>query len=339
MAAEVTAAAKLPFEVKCMIAEALKRPSDLARLCRVSNTWYDAGIRKLYRHVRFDIGVLDDVKLMATTLNLRNRGLRYVRTVELGIAAGGLGRQVDATISAILDLLPKDSIERFRWRSWVTLSRSTLRKILLQQTKMSTVQAFHADHLTNVVLPDSDDSVTTFHDFDGGDLLESSCARTCRRSYKPTSALQHCKKLRLCIQSEESFEISRIFLSECQPRDLTIRIHPNDKNLRFMSALVAAPQASAQPTNYACAFVERLCDNLDWHHYSSSMQNLGSLTLVNADLINSSIWVRMIPFTSLHTLRFCGCSDLEQFISYLETSRGCLGCRCGAFAVGFILSL
>ncbi|KAF2227707.1 hypothetical protein BDZ85DRAFT_254721 [Elsinoe ampelina] len=318
MGTNQSAGARLPIEVKCMIAEALNCPSDLANLSYVSHTWYDAAIRKLYRCLRFDIGSQNDVQLMAMTLNSRNNGLRYVKEVDLDLAVGGFQSQADATISVLLKLLPEDSLSRFHWRSWARLSQDTLRVLLCRQKKMSSVQTFHAAGLLDRLPPTptlvANGSGVGPRELDGGDLIYGSGYMVPIRPTQTTGSLNHCVKLELFIQSRESFELSRILLSECKPVELSIRICRNVKNLSFMSVSGSPSTTAVQQGNHSGNFIRKLCQNRPWVTGLSSLNKLRSLTLFNIDLTQHSDWVSLVPFRALHTLRLRACSGLRSFL-------------------------
>ncbi|KAF4554559.1 Hypothetical protein D9617_4g003140 [Elsinoe fawcettii] len=298
-----TAAAKLPFEVQCMIAQALGRPSDLYRLSLVCRTWYDAAIQSLYCHLRFRIGNQDDVQLASTTLNIRNRGLKHVKSVHLSLIPAGFRSQADTTIRALLAAIPEDALHSFHWDDWAELTQPTLRLLLTRQKKMKVVQAFHVQNLCR--------SASSVHNIKDHDLIFP------RTPGQGLRALDRCEELTLSIQSWESSEISRILLSKSRPLALTLRVRRNVQKLRFMVGAdeVIPPVTTAYLNEFPRKFVERLCSNSAKASPTTSMNRLKSLTLFNAEFSNCfDTWDRFVPFANLRTLRLRSCRGLSQFL-------------------------
>ena len=99
----------------------ITRPSDLKSLCLTSRETRDVAVRRLYRKVFLDIGGAKAV-LVSGFLARDNPGIPHVRdvTVYFPTASSINGRATQLTQAhfvthMLLDSLPSNSLEAFRW--------------------------------------------------------------------------------------------------------------------------------------------------------------------------------------------------------------------------------
>ena len=94
------------------------RPTDLKSLCLVNKQLHELAVKPLYRNVSLDLGSGHDSRL-AGFLSPKNIGLKHVRQIRLYLAnirdRCNQKRQADFATQMLLEFLPEDVLEEFRW--------------------------------------------------------------------------------------------------------------------------------------------------------------------------------------------------------------------------------
>lgn len=82
--------------------------------------------------MRLRIGGDIDFKLVPT-FNSRNKGLRYIKHLDLACANDSRRPQLDMTFSLIVENIPHDNLLSFRWNTWNNTSVDNICRLLYSQ--------------------------------------------------------------------------------------------------------------------------------------------------------------------------------------------------------------
>lgn len=87
-------------------------------MCLVNKQFHELAVKPLYRNVSFDLGSPNDNRLSGF-LNPHNKGLRHIRQVRLYLAnvrdRCNQKQQANFAARMMLEFLPEDILEEFRW--------------------------------------------------------------------------------------------------------------------------------------------------------------------------------------------------------------------------------
>lgn len=236
---------------------------------------------------RTDIGLVH-------TLNPRNRGLRYVKHLELNCDPDQHQSQLDMTFSLMIGKTPRDNLRSVCWNNWRGISYENVKRLLSTQTRLVATQGIP----TNAV----------------------ACCRIESLLACKASSLSCVEELVLLIDSETSFKVSTWFLVHIRPlRSSTVRVSRGMRKLDF----IHTDSQATPPQTVPQAFVQQLLGNYLMvqaePRLRTDLTKLTTLTLSNVNLASSfEVWSGLVHFERLQTLQLRNCSSSATFLDGLS---------------------
>ncbi|KAI9878317.1 MAG: hypothetical protein M1830_001250 [Pleopsidium flavum] len=138
----------LSLDLKSLIISYIDRPTDLKSLCLTSKDVRDVAVRELYRNVSFDMGSHKDVHV-SSFLARDNPGLPYVREIAIHLLGcqnsssaerNAQIRQAHFVVRLLLDHLPSDILEAFRWQTWKPFSAKNFLLLCKRQKHLRCIE-------------------------------------------------------------------------------------------------------------------------------------------------------------------------------------------------------
>ncbi|RMZ12132.1 hypothetical protein D0860_03091 [Hortaea werneckii] len=204
----------LETEIKAAIVEKVLRPTDLKSLCLVNKQLHELAVKPLYRNVSLDLGSGHDSRL-ASFLSPKNIGLKHVRQVRLYLAnirdRCNQKRQADFATQMLLEFLPEDVLEEFRWVRtssdpdlwcpWESFPAESLKLLYSRQRRMKWLEVMSLDR---DVLPDLKQNPKLQNDL-----------------------FSNARKLALYPENRQTLELSRFFVEKTSDRLEELIVHCN----------------------------------------------------------------------------------------------------------------
>ncbi|KAI9871354.1 MAG: hypothetical protein M1830_002991 [Pleopsidium flavum] len=138
----------LSLDLKSLIISYIDRPTDLKSLCLTSKDVRDVAVRELYRNVSFDMGSHKDIHV-SSFLARDNPGLPYVREIAIHLLGcqnsssaerDAQIRQAHFVARLLLDHLPSDILEAFRWQTWKPFSAKNFLLLCKRQKHLRCIE-------------------------------------------------------------------------------------------------------------------------------------------------------------------------------------------------------
>ncbi|KAI9722836.1 MAG: hypothetical protein M1828_004402 [Chrysothrix sp. TS-e1954] len=128
----------------------------MVSLCLTSKQLHRLVVRRLYRTVHLHLGGTKDTNI-AALLNPSNIGVQHIKHIDLyhdysrdhndeeENAIENLSRHTVFAVRMMLEFLPKDQLEKFRWHPWSKFSAENLVLLYRKQKKLKWHEAFTVD--------------------------------------------------------------------------------------------------------------------------------------------------------------------------------------------------
>ncbi|KAM3414131.1 hypothetical protein BST61_g10789 [Cercospora zeina] len=330
----------LSEELLGLIIERVLRPSDLKNVCLVSKKFHSIAVRSLYRNVALDLGSDHDTRL-SSFLNPRNLGLQYIRQLRLYLAETGdrcnQERQAQFATRMILEFLPEDVLEEFRYvyyktgsredavaeRAWratiIDLRTPTAREDAdansYYRNSWCPWKAFSADTLLLLYKRQRKMKWLEVMDLDRDVLPEL------KKAVKSTRSMFQCtRKLALYPENRQTLALSGFFLERCKEHLEELIVHCNFNDLggpsvpdgRELNDSATEPGLLSR-TIFASLMPFDKCEPL---------KNLTSLRLHRISLRScADTWCQFINFQQLENLRLYHCAGADTLLGQLSKSR------------------
>lgn len=148
----------LPHDIHSHILSFVVRPTDQVSLCLTCKHFHEIVVRQLYKVVELDLGGEKDERLPAF-LSPDNIGVKWIREVELYMehhedkySPCNFSRQANFSVKLLLQMLPRNQLELFRWHPWEIFSADNMVLLLQKQKRLKWVGAIGLDKPWNAAL-------------------------------------------------------------------------------------------------------------------------------------------------------------------------------------------
>ena len=272
----------------------ITRPSDLKNVCLVNKRLHEAAVKPLYHEVVLNLGSRDDARLTAF-LNPRNIGLKHIRQVWLHLAPSDDLKskipQAHLATRMILEFLPEDILDEFRWVPWQAFLTDNLLLLYKKQRKMRRLEVMELDRSVLSQLKNQ----PNLHN------QVFSCAR----------------KLSLYPESRETLDLCGFYVGNTAHSLEGLHIQPKFPELQNSVAWLepgGLNDSATQPGLLSCSVFAHMMP-LD---KSSPLPKLKSLQLQKINLRNAAdTWCKIVDFTKIETLKLFGCPGVDSLFGQL----------------------
>ncbi|KAK4548740.1 hypothetical protein LTR36_008513 [Oleoguttula mirabilis] len=293
----------LETEIKALII----RPSDLKNVCLVSKQLHEIAVKPLYRNISFDLGGTNDTRL-AGLLNPHNKGLKHIRRIRLYLAnvrdRCNQKQQANFATRMLLEFLPEDVLEEFRWDDawcpWEPFSTDNLLLLYKKQRRMKWLEVMDLDR---EVLPELKKNPKIQRDM-----------------------FSHARKLALYPENRTSLNLCHFFVEKTTEvlEELIVHTNFDSDDPRGHSPPPGFPASSIDSRElHDSATGPGLLSRTIFSHMvpfekCTPFKNLRSLHLHKVSLrYSTDTWCKFVDFTNLEHLSIYNCSGADSLFGQL----------------------
>ncbi|RMY95695.1 hypothetical protein D0861_00525 [Hortaea werneckii] len=301
----------LETEIKAAIVEKVLRPTDLKSLCLVNKQLHELAVKPLYRNVSLDLGSGHDSRL-AGFLSPKNIGLKHVRQVRLYLAnirdRCNQKRQADFATQMLLEFLPEDVLEEFRWVRmssdpdlwcpWESFPAESLELLYSRQRRMKWLEVMSLDR---DVLPD---------------LKQNPKLQT--------DLFCNARKLALYPENRQTLELSRFFVEKTSHRLEELIVHcnfdsPDPRDHGPSSPNVINPRELNDSATGPGLLTRTIFAEMLPFDRCTPFPKLKSLRLHRISLrYSADTWCQFINFHDIEQLRIYNCPGADSLLGQLS---------------------
>ncbi|KAK5115176.1 hypothetical protein LTR85_009934 [Meristemomyces frigidus] len=291
----------LETEIKALV---INRPSDLKSICLVNKQFHELAVKPLYRNVSLDLGSPNDTRLSAF-LNPNNKGLKHIRQIRLYLAnvrdRCNQKQQANFATRMLLEFLPEDVLEEFRWDDawcpWEPFSTDNLLVLYKKQRRMKWLEVMDLDR---EVLPELK-----------------------KNPKMQTDLFSHARKLALYPENRETLDLCHFFVEKTTAVLEELIIHANfdahDPRDHSPAVLNSIDSRELNDSATTPGLISRtIFSHMAPFEKCTPFKNLKSLRLHRVSLrYCADTWCKFVDFTNIQQLRLYQCSGADSLFGQL----------------------